>query len=197
MRIPWSPTRYLGSFVEALPAPSLPEIAFAGRSNAGKSSALNVLVGSSVARTSKTPGRTQAINLFAVGPDSGSWIAADLPGYGYARVSQEQRESWRGMIEGYVVHRSSLKLIVALVDGRLPPQKADIQLFEWLGALKKPVLVLATKLDDLAKSKRTAQVASLSQGLSVHPDCILGFSSKEDINREEVRLRIARAVKAS
>ena len=193
MAVPWSPIRFVGSFTENLPAPSIPEIAFAGRSNAGKSSALNVLLGSQVARTSKTPGRTQAINMFTIGPNG--WVAVDLPGYGYAKVGHDKRESWRGMIEDYVTGRTTLRLMVTLVDGRIEPQEADIQLLGWLGALKLPTLVLATKLDGVAKAQREERVAILSEGLSVHPDCIMGFSSREDINHLAVRKYIARFAK--
>src|SRR4051812_18200685 len=115
-----SHARFLGSFTDTLPAPGLPEVAFAGRSNVGKSSLLNELVGiKGLARVAKTPGRTQSLNLFEI---DGRWIAVDLPGYGYAKVSKGMRAAWKGIVETYLGDRETLKLVVVLLDARLPAQ---------------------------------------------------------------------------
>jgi GTP-binding protein len=192
MSAAWSPVRFIGSFTENLPAPTLPEVAFAGRSNAGKSSALNVLLGAGVARVSSTPGRTQAINLFSVNE---RWIAADLPGYGYAKVSHSMREQWRGLIEDYLSSREHVRLVVVLVDGRLPPQALDMQLLEWLDAVGRPSVVLATKTDALPRSKRARALTELGDGLMVPEHRMIAFSAREDIGWEPLRKRIRAAVR--
>lgn len=206
--ITFPPARYLGSYTADLPAPTLPEIAFAGRSNAGKSSALNALLGARIARTSNTPGRTQAINLFQIGepaakgaapdkkrPRVPPWIAADLPGYGYAKVGHDLREAWRGLIESYVNDRDALRLVLVLVDSRIPGQALDRQLLEWLTAVGRDWRVLATKIDGVPRARREAEVARLALELRVHPEAIIGFSAVEDIGRAEARKVIRGAIK--
>lgn len=203
--IQFPPARYLGSYTADLPAETLPEIAFAGRSNAGKSSALNALLGARIARTSHTPGRTQAINLFQVGEEAARapgerrrvppWIAADLPGYGYAKVGHDMREAWRGLIEGYVNDRGALRLVLVLVDSRIPGQALDRQLLEWLTAVGRDWRVLATKIDGIARAKREAEVARLAGELGVQPEAVIGFSAMEDIGRAEARRVILGAIK--
>jgi GTP-binding protein len=188
-------TRFLGSFTDALPAPSLPEVAFAGRSNVGKSSALNALAGvGSLARVAKTPGRTQAINLFAV---EDAWIAADLPGYGYARVQQTLREQWKGLIESYLGERPTLRLVVALLDVRIPPQALDGQLLSGLSAAEIPTLVVATKVDALSPTRRAAAVAELARGHGLPPEAVVPFSSHDGIGRDTVLQVIRRVCKAA
>lgn len=184
-------TRFLGSYTNELPAPTVPEVAFVGRSNVGKSSAINRLLESpGLARTSNTPGRTQTINLFIV---EERWAVADLPGYGYARVSKDQREAWQIMIESYLQERPAL--VVSLIDGRLPPQELDRQLLAYIAAIGRPRLVLATKMDDIKLPKRAGTLAELARGHGLKPDEILGFSSTEDIGWEAARKRIRAAVR--
>lgn len=186
--------RFLGSFTRDIPAPGLPEVAFAGRSNVGKSSAINALLGvGGLARTSRTPGRTQALNFFEVG---GRWIAVDLPGYGYAKVSHTARESWKRHIEDYLGERPTLKLVVVLVDARHPAQPMDQQLIESLVAAGIRVLVLATKVDAISRTKRQAALAALAAGHRLQPDMVLGFSSTESIGVEEARAAIDLAVRS-
>jgi len=133
--------------VADLPSAGPPEIAFAGRSNVGKSSAINALAGRrSLARTSKTPGRTQTINFYALG-DTARLV--DLPGYGYARVPQAMREQWRALIDGYLRSRDTVAGVVVLMDARHPWTPLDAQLIEWLGDL--PLLLLLTKADKLSR----------------------------------------------
>ncbi len=131
------------------PPESGPEVAFAGRSNAGKSSALNALVGHrTLARVSKTPGRTRLINFFELA--TGARLV-DLPGYGYAKVPAAIRLQWRGLIESYIEHRATLRGVVILMDVRHPHSDTDRQLLEWLQALGRPAHVLITKSDKLSR----------------------------------------------
>lgn len=178
------PVRFLGSFPGELPAPTLPEVAFAGRSNVGKSSAINVLLQTSVARVSGTPGRTQALNLFEVG---GRWIAVDLPGYGYAKVGHRTREGWRVWIEKYLAQRETLKVVVALIDSRIPPQEMDAMLIGALADLGMPTLALATKIDALPRSKRAAAVAALARAHRLPPETVVPFSATEKLGLEDAR----------
>lgn len=184
-------TRFLGSFPAELPHTGLPEIAFAGRSNVGKSSALNTLLGSkSAARVSSTPGRTQTINLFQLGD---ALCFADLPGYGFAKVPEAVMRSWKPMIERYLGERDTLKLVVILVDGKLPAQPLDAMLIEGLMDAGVPLLVVATKLDRLSKHQRKPQLAALREGLGLPEDQPVGFSSKDGTGRDEVWARIEAA----
>ena len=134
-----------------LPPPGAPEIALAGRSNVGKSSALNALVGRrALARTSKTPGRTQTINFYALGE---AGLLVDLPGYGYARVPKSLRAQWGELVGAYVRSRESLVGIVVLVDARHPLTPLDRQLIAWLGDARQK-LVLLTKADKLSRAQQ-------------------------------------------
>ncbi len=148
----------------------------------GKSSAINSLVGvSGLARVAKTPGRTQALNFFSV---QDRWIAVDLPGYGYARVSHGLRDGWKDLIEGYLGSRPTLRLVVALIDARLPPQDADRRLLAGLREARVPTLVLATKVDAIARTKQVAAVRALATGHGIPTETVLGFSSHDDTGRE-------------
>jgi GTP-binding protein len=184
MARPVGKTRFLGSFVGELPAPTLPEIAFAGRSNVGKSSAINALLGvSGLARVAKTPGRTQALNLFLV---EEAWIAVDLPGYGYAKVSKGMREDWKGWIEGYLGDRTTLRLVVCLIDSRVPAQEMDTALLHGLEDAGIPILPVATKVDAISRTRRKDALTTLARAHGLHPDALIGFSAVEGIGKEEV-----------
>lgn len=156
----------------ALPPPGAPEIAFAGRSNAGKSSAINTLAGQRrLAFVSKTPGRTQLINFFSLG--SAAYLV-DLPGYGYAGVPGEVREHWRGLVGGYIADRPSLAGVVVVMDARHPLTDLDLTLLEWLRAAGRRAHVLLTKADKLSKqaqrvtlSRARSRLAELSPGATV------------------------------
>lgn len=167
---------FLGSFVLELPATGLPEVAFAGRSNVGKSSALNALLQRKVARVSSTPGRTQTINLFQVGRGA---VFADLPGYGYAKVPEEVLRAWGPMVEGYLGGREALRLVVVLIDGSIPAQPVDRTLLDGLRAAGLPVLVVATKIDRLSKHRRKPALAALRAEHELPPDQPLGFSAHD------------------
>ena len=155
----------LGSFpkLASMPRTTFPEIAFAGRSNVGKSSAINRLLGTKkVARVSGTPGRTQLMNLFTI---EERLIFADLPGYGFAKVPARVKDNWKAMIEGYLGGREHLKLVVVLVDSRHGPQTLDAEMIWGLRQASLPVLVLATKVDKLKRSKRAAAIKALREPL--------------------------------
>lgn len=165
-----------------LPPPGTPEIAFAGRSNVGKSSALNALTGrKALARTSKTPGRTQTINFFALGE---AGLLVDLPGYGYARVPQTLRARWGELVGGYVRSRASLVGVVVLVDARHPLTPLDRQLLGWLGDARRK-LILLTKADKLS---RAMQQKTLQDVRAQSPrDEVMLFSSVSKLGVEECR----------
>ncbi|HKK60934.1 MAG TPA: ribosome biogenesis GTP-binding protein YihA/YsxC [Bacteroidales bacterium] len=149
-----SSIEFLGSFTEIqqCPKPNKPEYAFIGRSNVGKSSFINALTGrKSLARVSKSPGKTQTINVFEV--DS-KWRLVDLPGYGYAKVSQKQREKWDTMIINYLSFRTNLVTAFILVDARIPPQKVDLNFIDRLGKKNIPFTILFTKWDKVKKQNQ-------------------------------------------
>jgi GTP-binding protein len=138
------------------PAEDLPEVAFAGRSNVGKSSLINALVGvHRLAKTSQTPGRTRLLNWFRVEPPLGDALSfVDLPGYGYAKVSRSQRDAWRPLVESYLRGRGVLRGVVVLLDARRGAEAEEIDLLEWLASLEIPAIVVLTKTDKLPKARR-------------------------------------------
>lgn len=160
------------------PKPGVPEVAFLGRSNVGKSSLLNALVGEKAAKVSSTPGRTRAINFFAIADQRQrhQLIFADLPGYGYAKVSKSISSTWPAFIEPYLAGRTTLALCVCLVDANVPPRPNDRQLFDWLRAQDRAFLVVATKADRLSGNQRVRNLAALKRELGL--DEILAVSAK-------------------
>lgn len=184
-------TRFLTSAVDPaqFPPPSAPEIAFVGRSNVGKSSLINVLVGSKIARTSNTPGRTQMINFFQVrrpGKPQPDFVFADLPGYGYARVPKEVTAQWAGFINPYLENRESLALCLTLVDVTIPPQELDVQLLDWLRHVDRKFLLVATKADRISGTQLRHSVQKLSERLVVPADQIIPFSAKARTGYDEL-----------
>ena len=172
------------------PAPGLPEIAFLGRSNVGKSSLLNALVGEKAAKVSSTPGRTRAVNFFLL-LDQAQKTAmrfADLPGYGYAKISKSISAEWPKFIEPYLAERDGLRLCVCLVDSNVPPQPRDSQLFDWLRHAGRSFVVVATKIDRLSGNERTRNLAALKKGLEL--DGILPVSAKTGAGIKELWTRI-------
>lgn len=150
--------------VSALPAPSLPEYAFIGRSNVGKSSLINMLVNQhGLAKTSQRPGKTQLINHFLI---NNSWYIVDLPGYGYAKVSKTSREKWEIFIRNYLTKRESLQCVFVLVDGRLEPQQIDLEFCYWLGERGLPFSIIFTKADKQGLDKTKKNVAAFKKRLS-------------------------------
>ncbi|HUK89074.1 MAG TPA: ribosome biogenesis GTP-binding protein YihA/YsxC [Blastocatellia bacterium] len=155
-------TRFVKSAVEPehFPATGLPEIAFLGRSNVGKSSLINSLLGvRGLARTSSTPGRTQLINFFEI---NGSFYFVDLPGYGYARAPLEIKRKWGPMVETYLASRSTLVLCIVITDLRHEPTQLDLQMTNWLQSKRIPYRVIATKADKLSSNQSRARLASAS-----------------------------------
>ncbi len=162
----------------------LPEVAFAGRSNVGKSSLLNKLVGRrKLARVSNTPGRTREVNFFRV---NDTFIIADLPGYGYARVSKEQRASWRPLIEGYLKGSPALRGVVLLLDVRHDPTDDDLAMREYLGELGTPTLIALTKTDKIGKKLLAERAAALARAMEVDEDQVVPTSADTGLGRDEL-----------
>ena len=173
---------------EHFPAPTTPEIAFLGRSNVGKSSLLNALLGSRQAHVSSTPGRTRAINFFSI-TDSPQrqqpqMYFADLPGYGYAKLSKSISAEWPKFIEPYLADRPTLALCICLVDSNIPPQKSDVQLLHFLQSFHRRILIVGTKADRLSGNARFKAQADLRKGLAI--DDLLLCSSKTGAGLKEV-----------
>lgn len=173
------------------PAPGLPEIAFLGRSNVGKSSVINSLVGTKLARTSSTPGRTRSINFFEIrwaGKPRPEMIFADLPGYGYAKISRSISEEWPRFVEPYLQQRPTLALCIALVDANVPPQESDRKLLDFLNASGREFLVVATKVDRLSNNQRNNTMRILAEE---YPAARLQpFSAKTGAGRDDLWKRI-------
>ena len=149
---------FVSSFValDKLPKPTLPEFAFIGRSNVGKSSLINMLSGrKNLAKTSVTPGKTQTINHFIINKN---WYLVDLPGYGYARTSKQMRRKWEGFISDYLLKRENLYCTFVLLDSRLEPQKIDIEFMEWLATKQIPFAMVFTKIDKLKKQEMVTHI---------------------------------------
>ena len=162
--------RFVTSAAESkqFPPEKLPEIAVVGRSNVGKSSLINSLVGQDgLARTSRTPGRTRLINWFDV---NGMFMLVDLPGYGYAEVSRDMRESWRPLIESYLSERKTLAGVLLLIDVRRGVQDEELDFVPWLEARGTPIVVALTKADKLAKNKRMLEVTKAKKALGIKRD---------------------------
>ena len=164
------------------PPVQLPEIAFAGRSNVGKSSLINTLVNRKrLVKTSSTPGRTQLINFFEINHQI---VFVDLPGYGYAKVPVSVRKKWGPMIETYLSGRKSLKAVVVILDIRRTPQQEELNLLGWLNHYAIAAIVVLTKTDKLSKSKSTQQHRRIAQALSMDPKDLILFSAKTRRGRD-------------
>lgn len=212
------------------PVDNLPEIALAGRSNVGKSSMLNSLMrASKLARTSNTPGRTQTLNFYRIWPEgkpkfgdpdlpqgadrfslrgsaldtaraTGAFYFVDMPGYGYAKVSESQRQAWRKLIEHYLLTRENLRAVIQVVDLRHPPSRDDIAMWDWLRHYHKVRLCLATKADKISRQQQMKNAHQIASGLGMEPvvllehgtpatpdvEPLLIYSAEEGRGREEL-----------
>ncbi len=181
------------------PSGALPEVAIAGRSNVGKSSLINALCGSVLARTSRTPGRTRLINWFEVVPAKGKPLAlVDLPGYGYAQVDKAMRESWRPLIESYLAERAALRAVVLLVDIRRGAEDEELDFAPWLLARGITVIPVLTKSDKLGKAQRQPIAAKLLKALGKGPSLIkpILFSANENLGIDDLWRAIGKAAEA-
>ena len=174
------------------PPPGLPEVAFAGRSNVGKSSVINTLVRRrKTARVSNTPGRTREINFFDV---NGAFVLADLPGYGYARISKEARATWRPLIEGYLTGSSALRGVVQMLDARRTPTDDDLHMLDFLAKTQLPTIVVATKVDKLRAAEREQRMKTLALEAGIDGDQLIPFSAVTREGRDELAEAVASLV---
>lgn len=182
--------RYLISETNPLNlGPSVSEVCFVGRSNVGKSTLINALCGHTIARVSRTPGRTRMINVFTVGQDR--WLV-DLPGYGYAEVPKNERREWGPMIEGYLTGRPTLRMIFTLIDAQVGPTKLDIQMHEWLVSLGLPWKIVATKADQVRPSQTAKQRQALVRLFGLEQKDAAWVSAREGTGMPALKLEVAR-----
>lgn len=168
------------------PRDHLTEIAFTGRSNVGKSRLLNTLAGiRNLARISSTPGRTQTINFFLVGQDA---YFVDLPGYGYAKAPKRIREGWQPMVESYLRSRPQLRLVLLLVDGRIPPTRNDVLMQQWLDHYEIQHVIVLTKADKLSRSRLKESVRAARETLGVED--VIPFSAVTGLGKNSILARI-------
>ncbi|MFN3788198.1 MAG: ribosome biogenesis GTP-binding protein YihA/YsxC [Sulfurihydrogenibium azorense] len=178
---------------EDYPPPDKPEVAVVGRSNVGKSSLINAIFKRSVAKVSSTPGKTRLINFFTLNKDI---YFVDLPGYGFASVSQKGRLSWQKMIENYLLNRENLKLIIMLVDTRYPPTNLDVLMKQWLDTFEKQYFVVGTKIDKLNQSEKAKAKKVIKETLDLDDNTpIFLVSAKEGTGIDNLVSEIFKAVK--
>lgn len=185
---------YFKSFADLskIPENTFPQIAFAGRSNVGKSSVLNALTNKkNLAKISSTPGKTRLLNFFLIN-DKIHFV--DLPGYGYARTSKSTQRSWKSLAEGYLKNSQNLKGIVQIIDIRHPPFESDLQLLEWLDFYQKKSLVVLTKADKLSRSNVILNQKKTAEELQKNLDSIVIFSAKTGEGKDKVLKWISSAI---
>lgn len=176
------------------PESVLPEVAFAGRSNVGKSSLINrLLQRKKAARVSNTPGRTREVNFFRI---NDQFVLADLPGYGYARISKEAKQAWQPLIEGYLRNSPQLRGVVQLLDVRHPPTPDDHEMLRFLADVGVPTLVAATKIDKLTRTQLASHLEALGKALGMEQEQIIPFSSVTGTGRDELAEAIVALVTA-
>jgi len=192
-------TTFIKSAVKPADYPpiDLPEIAFAGRSNVGKSSLINVLVErKALVRTSSTPGRTQLINFFNVTGVPFSLTLVDLPGYGYAKVPLDVKKQWGPMMERYLSGRESLRGVVLILDIRRIPSDEDLQMLDWLRSYQRRPIIVLTKCDKVTKNERASQTAAIAAKLQMDKSLLVQFSALSKDGRDAVWQAIQTAVEA-
>ena len=191
-QVNYAGARFVASYgtVAQLPEPTTPEVSFVGRSNVGKSSLINRLLGrKGLAKVSATPGKTANVNFF----DVDGITIVDLPGYGFAKVSRAERERWANLISGYFDQDRSFNLVVSLVDIRHDVQQLDLQMIDFLREEELPFVVALTKADKLSRSKATQQRARLAKGLGVDQSQMVLTSAETGLGIDELRRRIEEA----
>ena len=184
----------VAGITSTLPVNELPEVAFAGKSNVGKSSMLNALINrKSLARTSSTPGKTQTINYYNVNKEL---YLVDLPGYGYAKVSQTTKEKWGKMIERYLKKSPTLKAVFLLIDIRHEPGQNDIDMYNWICETGFTPVIIATKLDKITRSQVQKQTALIRRTLGAKDSVIIPFSSLNKQGVEEIWAEIEKILQS-
>lgn len=173
--------------ISKCPKPDKPEYAFIGRSNVGKSSLINMLTNNSkLAKTSGKPGKTQLINHFII---NNEWYLVDLPGYGYAKVSKQERNIWKGFIREYITNRENLMCLFVLVDSRIPPQKIDLDFMYKLGENQVPFVIIFTKADKLTKNEQSKNISAYLKNLNEIWDPLPQYfisSATEQTGKDEI-----------
>ncbi len=165
---------------------NLPQIAFSGRSNVGKSSLINTILGRTrkrIAHVSGTPGKTQGLNFYRI---NRQFFLVDLPGFGFARVPDDVRRAWKPLVEGYLARSDGPSAVVHLIDARREPADDDLRMFDYLAGIGLPVIVGVTKIDKLSWEKRTKAIPGLIHSLELDPDQVIPFSSKTGEGRAEL-----------
>ncbi len=174
------------------PPTDFPEVAFAGRSNVGKSSLINILVNRrGLVRTSSTPGRTQLLNFFDI---NSTFYLVDLPGYGFAKVPLAIKKEWGPMVRTYLEGRQNLRALLLLFDIRRTPREEDLQLLDWLGELEVPTIPVITKVDKISRSRRETQLRSILEATGLPRDAFTLFSALTREGRDEIWQRIEAAL---
>jgi len=176
--------------LEQLPRDNLKEVAFAGRSNVGKSSLINCLLNrKKMAKTSSTPGKTRLLNYFRI---NDKFYFVDLPGYGFAKVSKSERQKWQQLIESFVNESRNLKCVISIIDCKVGPTVLDLQLLEWLSEIQKKVLVVATKVDKLSNNAFAKQKRSIEKQLApYYSDELIAFSSVKGTGKKHLLQEIS------
>ena len=195
MEITRIPAEYVTSATKPaqFPQDGRPEIALAGRSNVGKSSLINRLLGhKKLARTSSTPGRTQTLNFYSVEPGEPGrdFYLVDMPGYGHASASLARRREWAGFIDAYLAERQALRAVLMLIDIRHDPQPLDLVMAEWLRDSPRPYLVIATKADKISRSRVGGSLSHAMKVLGLDPRNGLAFSADTGYGREALWTRV-------
>lgn len=176
------------------PEGNVPEVAFVGRSNVGKSSLLNTLVNrKNIAKTSSTPGKTRLINFYMIN-DRLSFV--DLPGYGFAKVPQSVKREWGPMIETYLKERKNLRLVVVILDMRRDPSEDDLSLVDWLFSYNRPILFILTKADKLSKNQAFVRVRKIRESLGADNNVeMIPFSAKTGVGKETIWRKLIELIK--
>lgn len=173
------------------PLHELPEVCFVGKSNVGKSSAINTLINrKDLARVGKTPGKTRLLNFFSIKTKDLHFVLVDLPGYGYAQVSKKEREEWKKSIENYLRLRTNLKLVVFILDIRRDPDEQDETMFQWLKSYNKDFVLLLTKSDKLSNNEISKRLRSLQTHPMISTENCIIFSSLSKRGRDELYQKI-------